>query len=356
MWPAKNPYMNKDNLNSNTENDTFYTTVQTQYHLPNAACNIINHNYAIFRDMYLVLDLVEEQIRTSGFTPAQITIYADVLLVTKDTRWPLPTRGLFIFARHIELTGTAEMILYCNHTATARLVLFADTISGTLPVKLKQQEVIVLEKTLTPEQLRKGIALTYTAGQIKAENISRHRGMTLQLPGDMLLCLTHSYIIVCLLYKTNPPFYRAVLDWVNSWTTANNQLQELHLRCAALLSPSMQTKLLQAVWQPPTINATADSADKTAYPVQFRQQYLYLFSKSIFTHADIALVQQMITDLPGVSQSAAEEQAQLADAMQQNKQQLKLLAQNLEPGEKPILALMQRLFLHWLDVVLLEIQ
>ena len=108
---------------------SFYSDLQRRGNVPEAAITAISENNAVFRDMFLDLSVIKEQIRQSGITPVITTIYADVLKVPSQTNWLLQSSGLVIYARRIEAGDNTSIIINYQQSASAQVVVFADEFS-----------------------------------------------------------------------------------------------------------------------------------------------------------------------------------------------------------------------------------
>lgn len=295
-----------NNPNSQSSNpaywSAFYSDLQNMGNVPDASSAIINQNNAIFRGMYQDLSIIKESVRNSGFTPVMTTIYADVLVVPDLTNWLLQSAGLVIFARRIEVTGSATVILDYQQTNSAQLVVFAremvGILSATAVISSKEQPTIF---KITQENVSPGISINNKNGAAASQAISLKQGLSFQLAEDMQLYLNNAFIFGSLLYDQNQALAISIFLWVKGWAAQSDQLEELFYRSASLatlLTSEVNAAANGAAFVPyltssvytELANAFADDAAK------YESDYMELSTQKALTEQGIALAKTMVAN------------------------------------------------------------
>lgn len=277
---------------------SLYNSLQAKGNVPDASTSVITKNNAIFRGMCLNLSVIKEAVRQSGFTPVVITIYADVLLVPDLTNWLLQSTGLVVFARRVEVSGNATVILDYRETASAELVMFVSEFGGTLTVsavKTSQEQPVLFR--IDQANIASGIFI-HNNGTPALQTMKLNQGIPFQLPADMELYLNNAFIFGSLLYDQNPSLALSIFLWVKGWAAQTIQFQELFFRSTSLVT------LLNA-----QINAQANGATFVPYltasvyqnlavafagdAVKYESDYIQLSTQKTLTEENIALAKTM---------------------------------------------------------------
>ncbi|MCC9065821.1 hypothetical protein [Flavobacterium piscisymbiosum] len=281
---------------------SFYSKLKEKGNVPNAAITIIDKNYAVFRDMYLDLGTITESIRTSGFSPSQITIYADVLHVGDFTNVLLDAAGLIIYARRIEVTDNSTIILDYQKTNTAQVIVFAVEMAGTITVSAikntKDQPVLF---NISQVNVSPGIIINNSEGNPVSNAIKLEQGLGFQLPGNMLLYLNNAFIYASLLYDQDPKLALSIFLWVKSWAAQSPEMEELFYRStstATLLNSQINAAVNGAAFVPYltsdiyTMLAKAFSQDAAKY----ENDYMHLSTQEVLTAENIAIAKTMVNN------------------------------------------------------------
>lgn len=278
---------------------SFYSDLQRRGNVPEAAITAISENNAVFRDMFLDLSVIKEQIRQSGITPVITTIYADVLKVPSQTNWLLQSSGLVIYARRIEAGDNTSIIINYQQSASAQVVVFADEFSGSLSVlasKSSQEPPVVF--TITEENVSPGISIGISNGLPVSRSLQRNQGIGFQVSDDMQMYLNNAFIFGSLLYDQNPVLALSIFLWVKGWASQNILFEELFYRSAslvALLSTQINAANNGAVFVPYltsnvyTTLANAFAADAAKY----ESDYMHLSTQKVLTDENIVTAKTM---------------------------------------------------------------
>jgi hypothetical protein len=280
----------------------FYTALQSQGNVPDAACAVISAQSAIFRGMFLDLSVIKESLRQAATVPLLTTIYADVLVVPDLTNWLLQSTGLIIYARRIEVTGSATVMLDYQQTTTAQVVVFASELVGTLTVSAvrnSQQEPVLF--SLTQANVVPGISVNCSQGEPASQVLQLAQGYGYQMGDNMQLYLSNSFIFGSLLYDQNPTLALAIFLWVKDWAAQNSQLEELFYRSTSLVN------LLSA-----QVNAAANGATFVPYltadiytslaqafaddAAKYEADYQQLSTQKVFTDVEISVAKTMVAN------------------------------------------------------------
>jgi hypothetical protein len=281
---------------------TFYTDLQAKGNVPDAACALITPQSAVFRGMYQDLAVIKESIRQSGTTPVLTTIYADVLAVPAFTNWLLESTGLVIYARRVEIAGSATVLLDYQQSTTAQVVVFASEVVGTLTVSASKnlQEPPVLF-SLTQANVAPGMTVSCPQGVPTAQVLQLAQGFGMQPAADMQLYLTNGFIFGSLLYDQQPALALAIFLWVKGWAAQSPQLEELFYRStslAALLNAQVNAAANGATFVPYlTANVYTTLAEAfAADAAKYEADYQHLSTQKVFTDTEIALAKTMVAN------------------------------------------------------------
>lgn len=298
---ANNKLQNQSDIPSDWS--SFYANLQSKANIPNANFTNIDPNSTIFRGMFQDLSVIQSSIRQSGVSPVMTTIYADVLVIPNLTTWLLESSGLVIFARRIEITDNATVILNYQNSATAQIIVFAREMVGTLTVSAtngNSQEPPTIFK-ITQDNVVPGISVNNNSGTPAAQVLSLQQGIGFQLPSDQELYLGNSFIFGSLLYDQNQALALSIFLWVKGWASQNQQMQELFYRStslATLLNSQINAQSNGAVFVPYltanvyTTLAGAFAADAAKYESDYQQ----LNTQKVLTAENIALAKTMIAN------------------------------------------------------------
>lgn len=282
----------------------FYQELQNVGHVPDASCSVVTQNTATFRGMCLDLSVLAQTIRTSGFSPPLTTIYTDVLLVPNLIDWLLNGTGLVVFARRIEVTGTATVSLDYRTSADAQFLLFSGEMAGTLTVTAVsaaptgQTQPTVRQFAVTPANVAPGVWVNARGGVPTLQPVSLRQGMAFQLPDDMLLYLNNAFIFGSLLYDQRPDLALSIFLWVKGWAAQSDQLQELFYRStslATLLSAQVNAAANGAAFVPYLTagiytNLAKAFADEAA---KYESDYMTLSTQKVLTDTAIKLAKTL---------------------------------------------------------------
>jgi hypothetical protein len=278
---------------------TYYSELQKKGNIPNASCAIVNKDNAIFRDMYLDLAVIKEKIRNSGLTPSLTTIYADVLTINDYTSMLLDSSGLIIYARRIEASENASILLNYEKSSTAQLVVFASEIKGEINVtaiknSTDQPKLFTIDKTnITP-----GISINNLDGTPVSQKLTQQQGIAMQLPYNMTMYLSNAFIYGSLLYDQNQKLALSIFQWVKSWAAQSTEMEELFYRStslATLLSSEINAASNGAVFVPYLTSSIytnlAEAFSKEA--AKYENDYMHLSTQKVVTTENIALAKTM---------------------------------------------------------------
>lgn len=285
-----------------TDWSSYYDNLQKKGNIPNAAIALTDKNNAVFRDMYLDLATVTESIRNSGFNPSQITIYADVLHISDFANVLLESSALIIYARRIEAMGNSTIILDYQKSNTAKVVVFASEMEGTIMVSAikntKDQPTLF---SITDKNVSPGIIISDLEGNPTSSVIKFAQGIGFQIPANMLLYLNNAFIYASLLYDQNPKLAVSIFLWVKAWAAQSPELEELFYRStsiATLLNSQINAAANGAVFVPYltsdiyTMLANAFSKDAAKY----ESDYMHLSTQEVLTAENITLAKTMLNN------------------------------------------------------------
>jgi len=285
-----------------TDWSSYYSDLQKKGSIPNAAIALIDRNNAIFRDMYLDLEIVTDSIRSSGFHPSQITIYADVLHIGDFANVLLQSAALIIYARRIEVEGNSTIILDYQKNNLAKAVIFASEMTGTITVSAikntKEQPTLF---SITNDNVSPGIIINDLEGNPTSSVLKLQQGIGFQIPENMLLYLNNAFIYASLLYDQNPKLAVSVFLWVKGWAAQSTEMEELFYRStsmATLLNSQINAAANGAVFVPYltsdiyTMLANAFSKDAAKY----ENDYMHLSTQEVLTAENIALCKTMLVN------------------------------------------------------------
>lgn len=285
-----------------TDWSSYYGNLQKKGNIPNAAIAITDKNNAIFRDMYVELAMVKDKIRNSGFSPSQITIYADVLYINDFTDILLESAALIIYARRIEVEGNSTIILDYQKNNTAKVVLFAAEMSGTITVSaVKNAKKEPTLFSVNKGNVSPGIIIHDLEGNPTSEVLKLQQGIGFQIPANMLLYLNNAFIYASLLYDQNPKLAVSIFLWVKGWAAQSPETEELFYRStsmATLLNSQINAAENGAVFVPYltsdiyTMLANAFSKDAAKY----ENDYMHLSTQEVLTSENIALAKTMLVN------------------------------------------------------------
>jgi hypothetical protein len=287
---------------TSTDWSSYYSDLQKKGNVPNASAAIINKNSAIFRDLYLDLATIKDNIRTSGFTPAMITIYADVLNISDFTNVLLASTGMVIYARRIEVSGSATIILDYQNDAMAQVVIFASEMIGTLTVsasKSSQEQPQLFN--ISQDNVTPGITINNLEGNVSSQPLSLSQGIGFQLSKDMQLYLNNAFIYGSLLYDQNQDLSLSMFLWTKGWAAQASELEELFYRSTSLvtlLSSQINATATGAVFVPYltssiyTMLANAFAKDAAKY----ESDYMAVTTQEVLTAQNIAIAKTMVAN------------------------------------------------------------
>ncbi|MFC4817484.1 hypothetical protein [Flavobacterium sp. GCM10023249] len=282
-----------------TDWSTYYSELQKKGNIPNASSAIVNRDNAIFRDMYLDLAAVKEKIRNSGFTPSLITIYADVLTISDFTSMLLDSSGLIIYARRIESSENASILLNYEKSSTAQLVIFASEIEGEINVTaIENRTDQPVQFTLNKDIISPGISINNLEGKPVSQKLSLQQGIAFQLPYDMTMYLSNAFIYGSLLYDQNQSLALSIFQWVKSWAAQSTDMEELFYRStslATLLSSEINAASNGALFVPYlTSSIYTNLAEAFSIEAEkYENDYMHLSTQKVVTSENIALAKTM---------------------------------------------------------------
>jgi hypothetical protein len=252
--------------------------------------------------MYQDFSAIKESIRLSGFTPLLTTIYADVLVVPNLTNWLLQSSGLVIFARRIEVSGSATVILDYQQSNTAQVIVFASEMMGTLTVSASKDSTEAPSLfSITQDNVAPGISINTSNGTPASIPLSLNQGFGFQMADDMQLYLSNSFIFGSLLYDQEPALAVSIFLWVKGWAAQSSLMEELFYRStslATLLNAQLNATENGAVFVPYltsnvyTTLANAFAADAAKYEAD----YMQLSTQKILTDENIATAKTMVAN------------------------------------------------------------
>lgn len=278
---------------------TYYENLEQKGQIPNASKAEITRNTAIFRGMYHDLLELKAQIKASGFQPKSVTIYTDVLVIPEDTLWLLEASALIIFARRIEVTGKATLLLNGSTNAKASLVIFCNECQGELTLKATtESEATPTVSTISQAHLQLGLLAKADATAFVKESVTLKQGMAFQLTEDTTLYLNHLFIYGALLYDQNPELAISLFLWVKGWAAQRNTFQELFYKStnmATLLSAEVNAKKNGAVFVPYLTSSIYVEQSQTFAnaAAKYEANYRTLSTQEVLTSQNIELAKTM---------------------------------------------------------------
>lgn len=285
-----------------TDWSLYYSNLQKKGSIPNAAIALIDKNNAIFRDMYLDLATVTDSVRNSGFSPSQITIYADVLHVGDFANVLLESAALIIYARRIEVAGSSTIILDYQKNNTAKVVIFAAEMIGTITVSaIRNTKDHPTLFSIRKENVSPGIIINNLEGNPVSSVLKLQQGIGFQIPENMLLYLNNAFIYGSLLYDQNPKLAVSIFLWVKGWAAQSPEMEELFYRStsiATLLNSQINAAANGAVFVPYltsdiyTMLANAFSKDAAKY----ENDYMHLSTQETLTAENIVIAKTMLAN------------------------------------------------------------
>ena len=293
--------LTREKFNSTRDWSSFYNDLQTEGNVPDASCSNVGENNAIFRGMYQNLSTIQDSIRKSGYTPDMITIYADVLVIPDFTAWLLHSGSLVIYARRIEVEGSAKLLIDYQLN-NPRLVLFAVEITGTLTVltsKSSTEQPVIFK--ITQDNIVPGISIGIADGVPFSQQIQLKQGIAFVLPDDMQLYLNNAFIFGSLLYDQEPKLALSIFLWVKGWAAQTKQFEDLFYRSsslATLLSSQINAKANGAVFVPYLTAKVYTSLAKAYgdYAAKYESDYMQLSTQQKLTDENIAMAKTMVAN------------------------------------------------------------
>ena len=282
-----------------TDWSSYYGNLQKKGKIPNASCAIINQDNAVFRNLYLNLANIKEQIRTSGYFPTRTTIYTDVLRIDSFTSILLESSGMVIYARRIECSDDVSILLDYQKTDTAQLIVFASEMVGTLTVsaiKKNTKEPVLFE--INQKNVSPGISINKLNNEPGTTKLSLEQGMGFQLPYDMTMYLNNAFIYGSILYDQNQALALSMLLWTKGWAAQRTETEELFYRStslATLLSAEINAKSNGAVFVPYLTSSIytnlAEAFSKEAS--KYENDYMHLSTQKVVTAENLAIAKTM---------------------------------------------------------------
>ncbi len=277
----------------------FYIDLQNKGKVPNAATMDISANTAIFRDNYLNLSEVKENIRKSGKTPIMTTLYTDVLEIPEHTNWLLQSQALIVYARRVEVKGKSSILLDMSQSKTAQVIFFAREMTGRLEVMVSESST----QQPTPfhfdqSNVTPGISVAYKDNQAISRALDFSHGFGFQKPKDQDAYLRNAFIYASLLYDQNEALALSILLWVKAWSAQSTALADLFYRStslATLLNAQINAASNGAKFVPYlTSDVYTDLAGAFAnYVGKYEQDYQTLNTQKVLTEENIALAKTM---------------------------------------------------------------
>jgi hypothetical protein len=280
----------------------FYADLQQKGNVPDASCADINQNNAVFSSMFLDLSVIKNTIRLSGYNPLMTVIYADVLVIPNLTNWLLNSQGLVIFARRIEVAGSATILLDFRESTTAQVIIFADEFVGELSVNAIKKDVLqpVIFK-ITQNEVAPGVSVNAENGAPTIHPLKFKQGIGFDIAKRFEKYLNNSFIFGSLLYDQNQTLALSILLWVKSWAAQSDQFQELFYRSTSLgtlLNSQINAQENGALFVPYltanvyTTLAQAFAADAAKY----ENDYQHLSTQKVLTDEAIAVAKTMVAN------------------------------------------------------------
>ncbi len=241
-----------------------YNDIERRGDVPYASSESISSASATFQAMYLDLADIKLKITESGFDPAFVTVYADVLNIPAGTNWLLQNAALLLIARRIQTGEDVVVSLDFRSGDTASLVVFANQVEGNVrAVAATSTEPAVFDISAAPPS--GGVHIHFQDDKAVESPLNRAQGIAMQ-PGKVFeQVLLREFIFASLLYDQRPDLALDQLIWLKDWSGESSALLPIFFR-----SSSLATLLLSQ------INARKNGAAFVPYLTQ--KVYTYLAS------------------------------------------------------------------------------
>ena len=281
---------------------TLYSNLQTKGSVPDASSSVVSSNSTIFRNMFLDLAVIQATLLKTGTQPVMTTLYCDVLSIPDQTIWLLQSAGLIIYARRIEVLGSAKIIIDYSTDNSSQLILFGSEISGTLPVlasKSSTSQPTVFN--ITSDNIAPGININTANGVPASMPLTLQQGFGFQVADDMTIYLNNSFIFGSLLYDQQQNLALSIFLWVKGWAAQGDQFEELFYRSsslATLLSSQVNAEANGAVFVP-YLTATVYTSLANAFAAdaaKYEADYMTLSTQKVLTDQNIATAKTMVAN------------------------------------------------------------
>lgn len=190
------------------------------------------------RDMFVDLEDLLSRVRTSQYSPAVITICADVIRLPESL--VIDGYGLILAARRVEMPASGRILLNYRTTKTAKLVVLTSDQTFARPVTVVTSPDPKARPTRLPLGPFDGVGveITYgTAGPVRNPLAKAPAGML--APGaDLSEALMSTYLFATVLLESQPALATAMLEWVTAATAGAPEAAELAVEAATLLTIS----------------------------------------------------------------------------------------------------------------------
>lgn len=274
-----------------------YKYYQTEASCPDMAFHRVTPQQAVFRGLVVDLCNVKKIIAQSDITPNNISIYADVLIVS-DVSWVMDSSSVIIYARRVELSGKA-LVLFKKKTRQSSFVVYSVEWAGELILMTDSVSGETINLTADMVGKSPGIHIRYSEGKINVLPVDYKQGIGKRVDEHMEIYLTNLFIAASLLYSDYPFVAMSQLVWIKHWAAYPEGMEMLYYRSLTLsnqlqgeIDASMKSSRFIPYLTKAVYEKLADAFIKEI--VRYENNYMHLFTLTTLTQENIEVVKTMV--------------------------------------------------------------
>ncbi len=250
----------------------FYEAWLERGQVPSPSYAVITEDRAIFQGMYLNLAQIRDQVLSSGYRPALVTVVADVLQVPAGTGLRVDHARWRLVARRFQVEADCRIDLDLRARRMCEFVLYCAEQSGKLRVvATRHQGPPVVFRLETPVSSG-GVRIGPVDGEVACQDVTWAQGATMAEQVWFRQGMRSQFFVAALLYDAHPELARAQFAWLLKWTGYDERDRDLFLQSASLWA--LLTVQLQAADRPafvPALDRPVDPELVGGHVAQARQ-------------------------------------------------------------------------------------
>lgn len=287
----------------------FYQTLAENGNVPNASKTTYSSDgvNAIFRGNYLELSEIQTELEAKGTTYDIVTIYTDILNVSKALTWKLSGTALVIYARSIQIEtgGSLDVTLdFSTSDQDANFAVFGSEINATISAHAsfsdasKNQTFTIQSSNISP-----GVRVHCSDGTAELSALSLEDGFPMTITQEEENYLSNSFILGALCSDEYPEVAVSILQWVNAWAGASSSTNADDLSqtfyqsgtLASLINAQVIAKRSGRTYVPCLSTSVYKKliTDMAAALSGYEQTYIELFTATTLDQAFISNAQTM---------------------------------------------------------------